>query len=279
MRKKLTIKENQEEALKILVRIAEICSKLRLRYYLAYGTLLGAVRHKGFIPWDDDVDIMMPRDDYKKLIDYFMKNAEALKPLELFCPSNNKNYPFYIARISNNEFELEVDNEEPYGMGTFIDIYPLDGVGNDKKGAVKLRRKGKRLSSYCFLATRNRFEKGTTSSKFRLLVKLPAYIYAKIRGKEHFLRELEKLSKKCNYNNSNFVSCVTWGGAGNEKDILPEEWFGEGISLPFEDYSFLVPVKYREILTFFYGDYMQLPPESERIGHHFYRTYRKNDKE
>lgn len=90
------------------------------------------MRHKGFIPWDDDVDIMMPRDDYQKLISYFKDNSEKLKPLELFSYYNNEKYPHMISRISDSRYILDVDNEADYGIGLFVDIYPMDGVGNSE---------------------------------------------------------------------------------------------------------------------------------------------------
>lgn len=275
MEQQLSLRENQIEQLKILKKISEICKELGLKYFLTYGTLLGAIRHKGFIPWDDDIDIMMPRNDYEKLIEYFIKNKEKMSPFEVFYPKNCENYPYYIARISNSNFRIEVENEKDYGIGTFIDVYPLDGMGSDLKNAVKLRRKGKVLSSCCFLATREHFSKGTTSSKLRMILKLPTFIYSKIRGKNYFIDRLDDLSKSFTYEESDLVGCLTWGGHGNERDIMPKEWFGEGKIIPFEEDEFCVPEMYDNILKFFYGDYMQLPPEKDRIPHHLYNVYKK----
>ena len=106
----MSMEQIQQESLKILDTVAALCEKLHLRYYLAYGTLIGAVRHQGFIPWDDDIDIMMPRQDYKILLQYFREHAEELKPLEVFSTYNCPDYPYMITRISNTEYVLDVHN-------------------------------------------------------------------------------------------------------------------------------------------------------------------------
>ena len=118
----MSMPQIQQESLKILDVVSDICAKLQLRYYLAYGTLIGAIRHQGFIPWDDDIDIMMPRPDYEQLLQYFRDNAESLKPLELYSTADCPDYPYMITRISNSNYVLDVHNEKPYGLGLFLDI-------------------------------------------------------------------------------------------------------------------------------------------------------------
>ena len=134
------------------------------------------MRHKGFIPWDDDVDIMMPRDDYQKLISYFKDNSEKLKPLELFSYYNNEKYPHMISRISDSRYILDVDNEADYGIGLFVDIYPMDGVGNSEEEYTSRKKLASKYSSLCFLSTREHFEFGTTKGLKIKIIKIPAYI-------------------------------------------------------------------------------------------------------
>lgn len=95
----MTNKEMQEVELEILKVLSKICEEQKLDYFLMYGTLLGAARHKGFIPWDDDLDIMMKRSDYDKLIEYLIEHEKELAPYKLFSKSNNANYPFMISRF------------------------------------------------------------------------------------------------------------------------------------------------------------------------------------
>lgn len=270
----LTMREIQQGSLRILVEIDKICRRLNLRYYLAYGTLIGAIRHHGFIPWDDDIDIMMPREDYKKLINYFVENETELKPLELFSYYNNKEYPYMISRISDSRYILDVDNEKNYGIGLFVDIYPIDGIGNTKREYVKRKTIASRYSSLCFLSTREHFEIGTTKSWKNKMLKFPAYIYAKYKGKDYFLKKLENMASEKEYDKCQYVGCLVWGTDGI-RAVFPKEWFRDSVNIEFEGFSFHAPCMYHEVLTRLYGDYMKIPPKEKQISHHFYRAYRK----
>jgi lipopolysaccharide cholinephosphotransferase len=167
-----------------------------------------------------------------------------------------------------------MENEKPYGMGVFIDIYPYDGLGNTKKEAISYGLKGDRLSSLCYQSSRDHFAVETTKSPLRKLLKYPVYLVAKLLGKDFFQEQLEKLARVKDYDTSEYVGCVIWLSWG-EKDIFPRKWFDETIMMPFGKYRFRVPKYYVEVLRHEYGDYMQLPPEEERVGHHFYKVYEK----
>ena len=206
----LTIRETQQTALEILHTVAQICEEKNFRYYLVYGTLIGAVRHNGFIPWDDDVDIMMPRPDYDKLIDYLREHIGEYPHLEVFNRETCPAYPYMITRISDDRYEIIMENEKPFGMGVFIDIYPYDGLGNDQKEAVRFGMKGDRLSSLCYQATRDHFAIETTTSFFRKCIKMPVYLFCRLCGKERFQNALETLARVYPYDDSRFVGCVIW---------------------------------------------------------------------
>ena len=268
------IAELKEIQLGILRKVDELCKAHHLKYFMSDGTLLGAVRHKGYIPWDDDVDIMMPRPDYDKLLAYLKNHIQEYPHLEVFNREECKNYPYMITRISDNRYEIDMANEKPYGMGVFIDIYPYDGLGKTKDEAVKYGLKGDRLSSLCYQATREHFAIETTTSLFRKIAKLPVYLYAKLRGKDCFQDKLEKLARVKDYDSSEYIGCVIWLSWG-EKDIFPRKWFDETIMMPFGKYEFRVPKEYDKVLRHEYGDYMQLPPEKDRVGHHFFKVYKK----
>lgn len=270
----LSIREIQSVSLEILKQIADLCEELNLRYSLSYGTLLGAVRHHGYIPWDDDVDIMMPRPDYEKLLDYL--STHKLPHLTLFNPETCPAYPYMISRVSDDRYYIDMENEDDYGMGIFIDIYPFDGLGQTKKEAVSFGLKGDRLSSFCYQATRKHFAIETTTSTFRKIIKLPVFLVSKCIGKDFFQKKLEKLAGVKDYDTSEYVGCVVWL-SGGENEIFPRKWLDETIFMPFENYMFRVPKEYDCFLRYKYGDYMQLPPEKDRIGHHAYKAYRKDD--
>ena len=270
----ITIQQTQRISLEILHTIASICEENGFRYYLFYGTLIGAVRHHGYIPWDDDVDIMMPRPDYDQLLNYLSKNISKFPNLKVFNHDVNPKYPYMITRISDDRYRIVMANEKPYGMGVFIDIYPFDGLGNTEEEALKYGLKGDHLSSICYQATRDHFAIETTTSPLRKMVKFPFYLFSKAIGKERLQDKLEKLARVKPYDDNKYVGCVVWL-SGGEKDIFPREWFDEYIEVPFEEYTFRIPRMYDKILKHIYGDYMKLPPENERVGHHDYQVYKK----
>ena len=272
----LTIQETQSISLEILHTIAEICEKQHLRYSLIYGTLIGAIRHHGFIPWDDDVDIMMPRPDYDQLLTYLKEHINDYPHYKVFNHDECPDYPYMITRISDDSYKIVMENEKPYGMGVFIDIYPYDGLGKTKKEAVKYGLKGDRLSSLCYQATRDHFAIETTTSLLRKIFKFPVYLYAKLRGKDYFQEKLKKLSGLKSYADSEYICCVVWL-SGGAQDICPRSWFDETILVPFENYEFRVPKQYEDVLHHHYGDYMKLPPEKDRIGHHCFKVYKKTE--
>lgn len=275
MEEKLSMSDIQKGAIQILKEIDNICNKLNIKYVLAYGTLLGAIRHKGFIPWDDDVDIMMPRKDYNILVKYFIENKEKLLPLKIFNTSTVKEYPYMISRISDIRYELDVKNEKKYGIGLFVDIYPIDGLGNDENKSKKLHNKASLYASMCFLSTRNSIKRENTKGICRILLKYPAFIIAKIFGKDFFMKNLTKLSQKFSYDESKYVSCVVWGAID---DIFPRSWLEERIKISFENETFYVPKEYDKFLRQSYGNYMKLPPLKEQKPHHYYEAYKKEGK-
>ncbi len=274
-KKELTLREVQLGEYEVLKRIIEICDKQGYKYFLIYGSLLGAVRENGIIPWDDDIDIMMPRPDYEKLLKYFQQNAIQLKPLKLFEKSVEKEYPHMIIRISNQNYHLDFDNEKDYGIGLFVDIYPLDGVGNDYKKAVKLIKRTKKLASLCFLTSRKKFGTDNTISKWKMLIKFPAYIWANFLGNDHYYSKLSQLSKKLDYENSKYVACAMWPAGirhGIDRDVFDKSIF-ETIKWKFEESEINIPKGYEEFLKRMYGDYMTPPPENRRKTNHTYRAF------
>ena len=273
--KELNTSEMQEVSLEILHTVASVCEEQQFRYALIYGTLIGAIRHKGYIPWDDDVDIMMPRPDYEKFLDYFQHHRDRFPHLELFNRDVCAAYPYMITRVSDDRYEIHMQNEKPYGMGVFIDIYPYDGLGNTRQEAVAYGLKGDRLSSLCYQASRNHYAIEVTTSPIKKILKFPAYLLAKAVGKNYFQKMLKKMANRKEYDHSEYVGCVVWL-SGGEKDIFRREWFDETIMWPFEKYEFRVPKQYDIVLRHTYGDYMQLPSEKDRIGHHFFSAYLKS---
>ena len=274
MSKELTLREIQLSSLEILKYIDKICRKEGLKYYLAYGTLIGAVRHKGFIPWDDDIDIWMPREDYEKLAEYCIKND--IGGYRLFT-KDDKDYPYIIPRFSDTRYRMAPKNEKECGMGTFVDIYLLENLGDDYKRICKNKKKNIHYASLYFLSTRKKFEIGHTKGILRRILKIPAYVFAKMVGRKYFGKRIETFRRKAISNGDKYMGVLIWG-THIHKDIFEQKLFKDGIRIKFEDSEFLAPVEYKTVLGQIYGDYMKIPKKSERIAHHDYKIFMKGVK-
>jgi len=274
--KELTFDEVQGCALEILKVLTDLCDKVGFKYVLAYGTLIGAIRHHGFIPWDDDIDIQMPRPDYDRLMEYLKIHPDALSPYKAMNADNTKGYPHNITRICDPRTWLDVTNERDCGMGVFVDIYVMDGIGCDYDEAMKIEWKAKKISSLLFLATRNYYHFGLTKGWKKRIQKLFAFVFTHIMGQEYFRKKSKELYQDLNYDNSDYVGCIRWVSYAPPRELFKkEELFGESVKCKFEKYEFNISAAYDTILRQIYGDYMQLPPEKDRIRHHLYKAYQK----
>lgn len=273
---KVSFREAQLGAYEVLKYIDKICRKNNFKYFLMYGSLIGAVRNKGIIPWDDDIDVMMPRPDYDRLIKYCQENESNMEHFKLFENSLVPEYPHPIARMSDMRYKIDFENEKDYGIGLFVDIYPLDGVGDEWLAAHKLVRKSYNNASLCFLTSRKKFGVDNTASMLRMIAKVPAYIWANLMGNKHYIDKSRKLCLQNSYESSKYVSGVAqpFRESGDEdRNIYEKDWF-ELVEANFEDGVFYIPKGYDKILKMGYGDYMTPLPEDQRHTHHTYDTYR-----
>lgn len=271
--KELTAREVQLGELEVMKQLDWICKKLNLRYYLYFGTLLGAVRHQGFIPWDDDIDVALPRPDYEVLIAYLQENEDRIAPLKLMSCRNVKNYIYPIARLCDTRYYIEYQNTVQYGLGLFVDIYPLDGCGNSDEDARVIQKKNASLQTLISLAGESSFRPSFQGGLIRSTAKLLVYGYAKLMGAPYFAKKLEKNSLKLDFNSCKYYSCTVWdmADAWFKKDTIEE-----CCTAMFEGYEFSIPCGYDKMLKAWYGDYMQLPPENQQIAHHYYTAYLKD---
>lgn len=265
MLKELTMKEIQEGSLEVLKTFIGICEENNFQYFIAYGSLIGVVRHKGFIPWDDDLDVWMPRKDYERFIEYCIENSDRLKPLQLHHYRTNKNYIYAIARLSDSRYVTDYYNVRNYGLGLFIDIYPLDGCEADEKFLKRIYSK----RSFIYLCSAKDYVSST--NKMKNVIRFPLYFFCKHVDLSKKLRDLDKFSQKYKYGSSTFITCTCWDPAA----LYKTEWFENSIEADFEGIKVRIPERYDEILRAEYGDYMKLPPESERYGRHNYKAYKK----
>ena len=268
----LSLDEIQKSCFVILKKIKEIFDENGWKYYLTAGTLLGAARHQGFIPWDDDIDLWVPRPDYEKFIDYCIKNKEKLYPFELIHYRTNSKYIYPIARFSDSRFYLDYNNAKNYGLGLFVDLYPLDGL---KDNYHVLKKKIDFLKRKIILCGSKKIIKGP--SKIKNLLKIPYYILIRDSNLNKLLMQCDILAQKNKFEECDLFECVCWADSFY---TYKKEWLigNKEQFLEFNGDLFRVPFDYDKILTRMYGDYMKLPPKEEQIAHHFYRAYRKKQR-
>ncbi len=271
-KKELTLEQIQQGSFEVLKRIKEIFDENGWKYYLTYGTLLGAIRHEGFIPWDDDIDVWVPRDDYEKFISYCKENNKKLKPFELIHYSTNEKYIYPIARFSDTRYYIDYKDAKDYGLGLFVDIYPLDGVCiNDKR----LYRKLEHIIKNIRILGRNAFI--PSKSRIRTILKYPYYLMIKNKNLNRIIEKIDKISQKYTFEKSKYIDVLCWNSNFDRK--FTKNMLDDGKNLEcyknFNGKTFRVPYNYDECLKILYGDYMKLPPENERIAHHYYKAYMK----
>ena len=267
----MALNEIHNSTLEILLFIEKVCREQNIQYFGLFGTVIGAVRHKGFIPWDDDLDIGMKRDDYNKFIEYF--ETHDTTPFYLDYPMANPKYPFYIVRVCDKRYCLKFDNYN-YESGLFVDVYPFDAMGNDEdiNWWKTIDKRKMHLYRKCLTASCYRSIFGHGKSPINRLLNVPLIVYSKLLGNLYFFKKIDLLSKKFNWENSKYVGCPTW----NEKlTIYNKSLFSDVKYVDFETVKLPIPIGYDCLLKQLYGDYMKAPPLVKQKPQHGYKAYKK----
>lgn len=257
------LEQLKQTEMELLRHFITVCEQLGLTYYVLGGTMLGAVRHQGFIPWDDDIDVGMLRKDYEILL----QQGQALLPEGIFLQTfeTDPQYPANFAKLRNSHttfVEASVRNRN-INHGVYIDIFPLDYYPQRRQRWFSIK---KELLSLRISTTFTVSGMKPTTKLVRLFTRL---LYPTVRGA---LRKREKLFKSVRSGSRIANHCGAWG----VKEIVPAQWYGSGAPMAFEDLTVTVPKDYHSWLTQVYGDYMQLPPEEKRIPHHFVAEFDLN---
>ncbi len=254
--------------LDLLNRFTRICEKYGLRYYLIGGTMLGAIRHKGFIPWDDDIDVAMPRPDYEIFLEIIDKELESGYGFNNYKTS--KNYRRYFSRLVNTKVSVtNASNSSTIVEPAWLDIFPFDGMPS---GAIKRRMHFFRMTflrffyhASCFDELVNLNRPGRSwyirlAIKFIQITRIGTWLDTK-----KLLDKIDKRLQMYQYDESRYV--VNFFGAYLQKEIIDKTWIGKGKKYQFENGMLYGPEKYDEYLSHFYGDYMIPPKDTDKDKH------------
>lgn len=259
--RQLSQDEIKDGEVSILRAFHEFCENNHLVYSLAYGTLIGAVRHKGFIPWDDDIDVVMPRPDYERFIGLAVSGVfpEGCRvqatEVDGFIQSFAKVIdPSITVKSGRNRSETK--------EWLWIDVFPIDGLPEQKKQAFFYFK----AKVYGALSVADQLDPSYKSS---LAMQLVARVFGPIARHSSLTSwaalKLRKLSISHSFSTTEEAGVIGWGFGQSE--AFPTSWFTDRILLPFEGHRFYCPRHYDAVLSSQYGDYMTLPPEDKRVTH------------
>ena len=256
--KEIGTEESKEIQIGIMKFIHDFCVKNNIRYSLAYGSAIGAIRHKGFIPWDDDIDIMLLREDYNRFITLFEDAGGVYKLRSL---ENDKNYVLPFAKVEDTRTVME-QSSNLGNTGIFVDVFPVDDLFDGKEESIRFVLKLSFLKK-CYIAKIIRSMKYVDWYKIPVLWLLKIIlVFVPVR----FFAEKWTMMGKKGKEGSGYVASLY--GAYKEKEVMERNIFSTFITVPFEKENFFIVEAYDRYLCHIYGDYMKLPPEGKRHSPH-----------
>ena len=263
-RKSISPEQCKAIQLEILDGIDTFCKANDIRYSLAYGTLIGAVRHKGYIPWDDDIDLLMPRPDYDRFIREFKSDWDEVVNL-----TDKDACVETFAKVCRKDTVM-VDLELGRSLwGVNVDIFPIDGAPEEglEERFNRMEKEREWISRLC------PFYKVVGKDKAKWLLK---YILKRLRflslsGCVKVKQAIENELRSYAFGETPLAGA--YFGDDGIREFMPTEWFQEYTTLEFEGKPYSVLTHYHDYLTRLFGDYMQLPPEDKRVSHHLYDTF------
>ncbi len=265
--KKLCLDEIKKIEFGILLHFKEFCDKNNITFYLSNGTLLGAVKYKGFIPWDDDVDVFVPRADYDRLMELYADTDKY----QLFSTERTKHFGYPFAKLCDmTTVKAERGIANGTDLGLDIDIFPLDAWANDIDAA---KREVKTIKKYMYLLYLAKSEKSASPDSIKHFIGSIVRIFCKLLGTDHFIKKINKISRN-QPNNSSYLGCKSWCIYG-EREIIPSEVFSDISYVEFEGEKLPAPIGYDTYLRSLYGDYRQDPPPEKQKTHHTFAAYLK----
>lgn len=265
--KLLTLDEIKQAEFGLLKKFDSFCRQNKIRYFLSNGTLLGAVKYKGFIPWDDDIDVLVPREDYERLVEIF-KDDDAVS---LISFEREPKYLYPFAKLCDR-FTIKDESGLDNGiiLGLNIDVFPLDSWNDKVSEAVK---EVKNIKKHIIALNLAKLKKTNASTLIKRFVQRILMIICKIFTAEFFLKKIIKKCNKKKENASLYLGCKSWCIYGT-REIIPAQVFEDSIEVEFEGSVFPAPIGYDRYLRSLYGNYWEDLPIEKQKTHHAFKAYK-----
>lgn len=270
MKKITDVNELRLIQMDILSYVDKVCRDNNIKYSISGGTLIGAVRHKGYIPWDDDIDIMLAREEYEKLVTV-MSNHRTDDTYMMLTHEIDKDFKFPYAKVVDNRTIMHEDVKGCKDYGVYIDIFPIDLIPNNDTECEGIFAGMRRLYN---MLTLKRLKLARNRSLWKNLTITISQICLCLVSNDWIIREMEKKAKTSARQDSQRRCCLVWGYG--RREIVPASVHQSHIDLPFEDRTYMAVADYHTYLSNLFGDYMQLPPEEKRVTHHGFDAYWKD---
>ncbi len=258
----------------------DICEDNKLTYFIAYGSAIGAARHHGFIPWDDDVDVVMPRPDYERFIE-ICQNRDMGK-YEIVTAQNTPGYYLPFTKLCDKTTTLLEKSHYRCVLGVFIDIFVIDGMKNDpqeiEKTGLFYDKCWEMLdlaNSYYSLA--DIYRKFICKKRFRVVGRYYKYSLNRMKYSQKAIQAIEAITKKYDYKECEFT--VKYPRGYGNREVYPKSWLEGKTMMPFETLQVALPGDYKRWLNQFFGDYTKLPPEDQRHFEHSIAYYNLDKRE
>lgn len=269
-----------EKILEVFEFYINICEENHLKYFIAYGSAIGAARHHGFIPWDDDVDVVMPRPDYERFLEICA--SRDMGKYEIVTAQNTPGYYLPFTKLCDKTTTLLEKRYYHCVLGMFIDIFVIDGMVNDKK---EIEETGRLYDGYwrmidlanSYYSLYDLYNLFIKKKRLKVVFEYLKYSFNRKKYTDIAIKGIESLTRRYNYNEQDYT--VKYPRGYGNREVYPKAWLEGKTMMPFERLQVALPGDYKRWLNQFFGDYTQLPPEDQRHFEHSIAYYNLDRRE